>query len=329
MMPYLLLGHSWAQGSVGQLAEAVRSAEAAEEMAHLLSRSDLLGYALALRAAAVSMRDSPDTAAPLAERALRHISPRGRLWGLAATVLGLIRLDQDRPGDCLALVESVSAKAQLSGPAWCVKATWYSAAARAEAVRGRLDAARGWADRAAEAAEAVDLDGQRAHALTARAYSLPVTSDEALELLGAALKGFEASGLVLGAAQTRLLLAQRHFATDRTDQAAEHIEQAKRTATAYGAGHLCALAVDAQRRLGARMPRGIGLVIPGPELSTREEVIVGLVTQGLSNRRIAESMYVSVKTVEAHLTRIFRKYGVSSRSALVSEYLHAAGTGSR
>jgi DNA-binding CsgD family transcriptional regulator len=38
-----------------------------------------------------------------------------------------------------------------------------------------------------------------------------------------------------------------------------------------------------------------------------------------------QSMCLSVKTVEAHLTRIFRKFGVASRSALVSEYLHAAG----
>lgn len=113
---------------------------------------------------------------------------------------------------------------------------------------------------------------------------------------------------------------------DHPVPATEHIDQAKRTATAYEAGHLYALAVDAQRRLGARMPRRIRMVIPSPELSGRERTVVGLVSQGLSNRRIAEAMFLSVKTVEGHLTRIFRKFGVTSRSALISEYLHTTDT---
>ena len=123
LMPYLLLGHSWAQRLVGQLTEALRSAESGEEMAHLLGRADLLGHALALRASAVAMRDGPHTAAPIAERALRHINPYGRLWGLAATVLAQIRLDQGCHDDCVRLIESITRKVQVSGPAWCVKAS--------------------------------------------------------------------------------------------------------------------------------------------------------------------------------------------------------------
>lgn len=38
--------------------------------------------------------------------------------------------------------------------------------------------------------------------------------------------------------------------------------------------------------------------------------------QGLTNREIAATVYISDKTVERHLSRIFAKVGVSSRTAL-------------
>lgn len=51
----------------------------------------------------------------------------------------------------------------------------------------------------------------------------------------------------------------------------------------------------------------------GEELSEREERVLQLLAQGLSNREIAEAMFISDRTVQAHLTRIFAKMGVSSR----------------
>ncbi len=51
----------------------------------------------------------------------------------------------------------------------------------------------------------------------------------------------------------------------------------------------------------------------GDELTEREERVLQLLAQGLSNREIAEAMFISDRTVQAHLTRIFAKMGVSSR----------------
>ena len=58
---------------------------------------------------------------------------------------------------------------------------------------------------------------------------------------------------------------------------------------------------------------------PGPDgdlLSRRELEIGGLAGLGLSNREIAEILFVSVRTVEGHLYRIYAKLGVSDRRQL-------------
>ena len=49
------------------------------------------------------------------------------------------------------------------------------------------------------------------------------------------------------------------------------------------------------------------------DLSEREERVLQLLAEGKSNRDIAEAMFISDRTVQAHLTRIFAKMGVSSR----------------
>ena len=50
------------------------------------------------------------------------------------------------------------------------------------------------------------------------------------------------------------------------------------------------------------------------ELTDQETAVARLVASGLSNKAAAAELYVSVKTVQYHLTRIYRKVHVSSRS---------------
>jgi DNA-binding CsgD family transcriptional regulator len=52
------------------------------------------------------------------------------------------------------------------------------------------------------------------------------------------------------------------------------------------------------------------------ELTSTERQIAELVVEGLTNREVADSMFVSVKTVEANLSRVYHKMGVGSRREL-------------
>ena len=60
---------------------------------------------------------------------------------------------------------------------------------------------------------------------------------------------------------------------------------------------------------------------PAPEgtLSEREGEILRLVADGLSNREIAEQLFLSRYTVESHVKRVYRKLAVSSRVGAVRE----------
>ncbi|HSL77054.1 MAG TPA: LuxR C-terminal-related transcriptional regulator, partial [Candidatus Limnocylindrales bacterium] len=62
-------------------------------------------------------------------------------------------------------------------------------------------------------------------------------------------------------------------------------------------------------RVAVKRPEGAGL-------TATERQVVDLVAAGRSNKEIADALFMSVHTVEAHLTRLFRALGVGSRTEL-------------
>ncbi|MFD2399743.1 response regulator transcription factor [Prauserella oleivorans] len=55
-------------------------------------------------------------------------------------------------------------------------------------------------------------------------------------------------------------------------------------------------------------------------LTPQEEAVSQLVARGLSNREVAAEMFLSPKTVQYHLTRIYSKLGIRSRAELAVWY---------
>ena len=55
-------------------------------------------------------------------------------------------------------------------------------------------------------------------------------------------------------------------------------------------------------------------------LSPREAAIIELVAEGWTNREIARHFWVTETTVKFHLTRIFRKLGVTNRTAAAKRW---------
>ncbi|NUL43988.1 helix-turn-helix transcriptional regulator [Cellulosimicrobium funkei] len=71
-----------------------------------------------------------------------------------------------------------------------------------------------------------------------------------------------------------------------------------------------------QARAGVDFPPYIAGALALGELTVREQEIVDLAAQGLSNAAVAEKLFVSQRTVEGHLYRVFTKLGITDRSEL-------------
>jgi DNA-binding NarL/FixJ family response regulator len=59
-----------------------------------------------------------------------------------------------------------------------------------------------------------------------------------------------------------------------------------------------------------------GDAIPTSVLTTREEEVVKLVAEGHSSKQIAQSLVISVKTVERHRANILEKLGMRDRTEI-------------
>jgi DNA-binding CsgD family transcriptional regulator len=89
------------------------------------------------------------------------------------------------------------------------------------------------------------------------------------------------------------------------------LSEAEQIFTSLGAPIWAKQAADELGRLG--LHRGtIG------ELTPTEERIARLVATGMTNKEVAAATFVTVKTVEANLGRIYRKLGIHSRRELAT-----------
>jgi DNA-binding CsgD family transcriptional regulator len=57
---------------------------------------------------------------------------------------------------------------------------------------------------------------------------------------------------------------------------------------------------------------------PAADLSEAEQRVAELAVQGLTNRQIAKRLYITMSTVEQHLTKVYRKLGVANRADLAA-----------
>ena len=110
-------------------------------------------------------------------------------------------------------------------------------------------------------------------------------------------------------ARTLLLLGRLQRRGNERLAARATLEEAARAFDAVGAARWADNARAELDRLGAR---------PGPvdELTPTEQRVAQLAARGLTNREVAAALVVSPKTVEANLSRVYRKLGIRSRAEL-------------
>jgi ATP/maltotriose-dependent transcriptional regulator MalT len=139
-------------------------------------------------------------------------------------------------------------------------------------------------------------------------------SGRAVHELDASVKAFRQLGYRFEAARAGLALARGWLRHGRRAAARDAAIAAREIAEAAAAPGWVAAADELLRRCG---PAGDADATGDDQQLTRTETqICALVTEGLRNQEIAARMFVAVSTVEAHLTRIYRKLGLRSRTEL-------------
>jgi DNA-binding CsgD family transcriptional regulator len=99
-----------------------------------------------------------------------------------------------------------------------------------------------------------------------------------------------------------------------TGDARSHLNAALATFRALGARPWADRAASELRatRLAVSSPEGHETTV----LTAQEHQIAGLAAAGLTNKQIGQRLYLSPRTVSAHLYRVFPKLGISTRAAL-------------
>lgn len=251
-----------------------------------------------------------------AEDALAPLGAEAEREALMAAILrfarGRLRKEQGRVAEALEDFLAVGVfltRVQITCPSYV---PWRSEAALAQLALGHPDQAGRLADE--ELALARAFGTPRALGVAKRAAGIVAGGEQGELLLREAVEAFELGEARLERARALADLGAMLRRRNRRTQARELLREALDTAHRSDAGLLAQRAETELRSTGAR-PRRV--VLTGLEsLTASERRIAELASQDLTNREIAQMLFVTDRTVEGHLTSVFRKLQLDSRTQL-------------
>lgn len=232
--------------------------------------------------------------------------------------LGQTHLRSGRPAEAVAALGRIPAlEGAIDEPA---NLRWHADLVTALVETGAPDEARALLARtrarlgATAGGEGVSAQLDRAEATLVAAQGDP---GSALPLLDGATTAFVRLGQPLEAGHCLLVRARVERRARRYAAARESVDHATTLFAAAGAKPW----LEQAARLLGHDPGQEAAPAAAPELTDTEGRVATLAAEGATNREIADLLYLSVKTVEATLTRVYRKLGVRSRTQL-SRVLH-------
>jgi DNA-binding CsgD family transcriptional regulator len=265
---------------------------------------------LAPLALVAAERGELDRARELAEEIFRLAELHGVRLSMPAAVRAIVDLWS---GDPVAAVASFSAAEQTENAPDCTEPgmCWW----RAEQVEALLEL--GHVEDAVARLDAWERDARRlghdwvlAHATRCRGLVAAATGDveRSLSLLAEAVSRHETVGDPFGRARALLALGVNRRRTRQKRAAREAIEAARAGFEELGAA---GWAERTGRELGT-----IGGRVRIEGLTPAERRVAELVARGRTNSEVAATLFLAERTVATHLTRVYAKLGVRSRTEL-------------
>ena len=216
----------------------------------------------------------------------------------------------------LAVGEGVVADG-VTNPALCA---WRSAAALVLARLDEPERARAIAEEELKLARSVAMPGPLGRALWST--GVVVRGEAGLALLREAVATLDGSEAVLELARARLALGGELRRAGHRRAARDELRAALEVAERSSAEALAEIAREELHVSGARMRRealtGLGSLTPS------ERRVAQLAAEGSSNPEIAQALFVTRKTVETHLGRVYMKLDLRSRDELAARVRRGA-----
>jgi DNA-binding CsgD family transcriptional regulator len=305
---------------LGELNRAEADAAAARDIAEQGGQETLVAYALAVQAMADAHRGrEARMAAELALELGRKTQGTPALH-FATAALGLLEVSTGRADEAVVVLAPLVEFARtehIREPGL----TRYVI----DQVEALVELAR--VDEAAELLDWYEANAQRLGRRSALAASWRCRGllaaaagrvDDALDAFGRALAEHGAVPLPFDRARTLLAFGATLRRAKRKADARRALEEAAAVFDSLGAAAFAARARSELERIGGRPPSKGGL-------TATERQIAELVAEGRSNKEVAAMLFVSVKTVEANLSRTYAKLGIRSRAGL-ARHLSAEGS---
>jgi DNA-binding CsgD family transcriptional regulator len=258
-------------------------------------------------------RGDTTTVAATVEESLRNAVEAADAWNerSALGLLGLIALNE---GDAEAAVrhlarwEELSEQMGLRDPGYSRMQPDY---VEALVATGRLDEAAKYASAMLAMGQRLGRAGciARAQRVSALVCAAQGNRDAAVELAQAAVAGLALTPLVVDHARAQLTLGQVHRRFKEKSAARTALSAALAEFERLGAQRLAERARQDLARVGLRAPAS-------DSLTETERRVAMLAATGRTVRHIGDELFISPKTVEANLTRVYRKLGLSGRAEL-------------
>jgi DNA-binding CsgD family transcriptional regulator len=238
---------------------------------------------------------------PAATGQIRYLQTRAR-----------IRAASNRPENALEdlfACEQLEREWEISTPAF---STWRTDAAPLLASLDRLEEARALARDELERCRAYGAEAPLGASL--RTLGVIERGEAGIELLEEAVDHLERSPARLEHALALVELGAAIRRAGRRADAREPLRKGLELARASGADALAALAHDELVTAGARPRRDP--TESRSNLTASELRVARLAAEGMTNREIAQALFVTENTIETHLRSVFRKLEIGSRSQL-------------
>jgi DNA-binding CsgD family transcriptional regulator len=188
---------------------------------------------------------------------------------------------------------------------------WRSKAAEAHLAMANSDTARVLAE---EQLAKIGSRPSRTRGISLRVLAQTSPPERRIALLRESAEVLRESGARLELAYTLTELGNAHLALGERDRASRAARQARDLAARCGvkSAEKVIDASDGDQRKWANNADGRQL----SQLSNAERRVATLAACGYTNCQISKRLYITVSTVEQHLTRVYRKLGVTGRAGL-------------